>query len=613
MKKLFLAGIGILLTFSLVFLACSEPTEFTLNPGRLPEFRFETRVAEGGVLLSWEPVADAAGYEVWRQQTSNGQLESVRITVSDKSETSYADVKCHGNNLAVDVTYKYTVVALSRYPALAYSVYNEYQNSVETGAALLSSAQSRDVRFRAADLPDSISLNAVSALNLRLDKNYNILASWEADANPLVKYEVSFNNGGNIISHYSKNFDTISSQDNVVDVTVRKIIGDGNFYAPSAAKTESITVFRTNDSYTASDLFCAIRNENLNINIIFPVYDGIALENYKLQRIKLNAAGTQAAGARWESVSLAGAYISQYQNNGVYKAFDVVEVNSYYKYRLVVKYPNTDNIHAILIASLDTITNAGELTAPNVEEVIKNDLYDDYADDTIDDLEPFYYFRYNIEHDADYTLYRKQASGQNGAALPGNIKHDWVKVNIHDDDRKTTLTSETIKFTVPDGMARTKFDYKIVATGKGSKTGYRSAETTGNITGLQFSPSITPKNIPVNTPAEWYEIQQDRGVEFIGTRQNQAGTDTYEVFKLELDGLSSVGGIPLLREDEELTVEFIAHNGAPYTAPVKVTRSTTWYGPQGLNAITVPTADYYFAQPIPSDGGYYMRLHISAK
>ena len=183
MKKSLLFGVIVLLALGLAFTACEQPlTDYNLNVGHdsLSSPSLTVKKYPGGVLLTWEPVINTTGYQVWRQQTSPQQGPAVQLgTVTATGITRYADVKSLVNPLSAGSSYRYTVVAQSNSSTSGATVPNEVvQNS--------KSAQT--VSFNATELPDTITLEPVTGLTLKETAAGSLYASWAGDANPLVSY-----------------------------------------------------------------------------------------------------------------------------------------------------------------------------------------------------------------------------------------------------------------------------------------------------------------------------------------------------------------------------------------------------------------------------------------
>lgn len=83
------------------------------------------KVVTGGVLLKWEPVIDADGYEVWRVEKNKPEelIKSFNQTAYEDKDAGplggqfvYADIVSKSNVLKADTDYKYIVIATSTIP-----------------------------------------------------------------------------------------------------------------------------------------------------------------------------------------------------------------------------------------------------------------------------------------------------------------------------------------------------------------------------------------------------------------------------------------------------------------------------------------------------------------
>ncbi|MDR1302452.1 MAG: fibronectin type III domain-containing protein, partial [Treponema sp.] len=120
MRKSLLMGGAALVAFALVFGACdgsgydvtaTENIPSLSGPGNLKAVNDQ----EGVITLTWDPVYDAAGYEVWRK---TGEEPAVKLTKSSNKlfpteVNRFDDIISNTNVLKVNTAYTYTVVAVS--------------------------------------------------------------------------------------------------------------------------------------------------------------------------------------------------------------------------------------------------------------------------------------------------------------------------------------------------------------------------------------------------------------------------------------------------------------------------------------------------------------------
>jgi len=126
MKKnfFFLKGVlALALVFTLFFAGCEEesedapvvipPSKDVYLPG-ISNLNVTERVISTGVIFTWTPVIEAASYQVWRN--GGGQTGPRRLTTitqpDDKETVSYTDTRTATNELKLNSTYIYTVLAI---------------------------------------------------------------------------------------------------------------------------------------------------------------------------------------------------------------------------------------------------------------------------------------------------------------------------------------------------------------------------------------------------------------------------------------------------------------------------------------------------------------------
>jgi hypothetical protein len=113
MQKRILWGAAALVLL-LVFAGCSQPTDFTYSgasPGNPGSLRADNTY-DGLVLLTWTPVINVSGYEVYRYDTVD-KTPAKLLAKLDRGATFYADFVGENNQLVDGRNYEYTVVALN--------------------------------------------------------------------------------------------------------------------------------------------------------------------------------------------------------------------------------------------------------------------------------------------------------------------------------------------------------------------------------------------------------------------------------------------------------------------------------------------------------------------
>jgi hypothetical protein len=603
----------------------TAPGNTTVTPGTgsLPAFTLNSAVHPGGVLLTWDLVKDAAGYEVWRQANEGAVLLG---TVNDK--TKYADIKTRLNDLKAGIDYKYTVIAVSA-------------ASTSQGAApvvIQSSKAEKTVNFTAANL--EVTLTPVTSLSLAVTPYSRVLATWDADANPLVSYEI-FENEDFITTVDTPHYDFALRGGTVADVMVRKVLynneDDIAYYSPSEDVNAVITVFNKG-TYTVE----ARRDNNAQVQLILSDIPGTGLAPFTLSRYKYAASGAETP--TWTSVSLVGArLLANNDLTNVYEVYDTLPENSEtatFTYRLVGTYPGVDQLKSVvysdpLVPPLFNVMSLKNITLTPVA----NTTPPQSPNTSVDDLEAYYHLFHDVEADAEYAYFIKQVSGANGIPLPANEAYDWVPITIPAADKTTSRTSQTVKVTVP--AARTYYEFKVVATGTGSKAGYKNVEAKAGP--VQFRTPIRPVGFDFAAPGAVLEDEQayipeyftiilgtivgdaDDGITAVleGTQYNTDNNRSLRnVYSLSLTGLI---GVNLKRADEILDIELISTKGLPPQMVNNVNRSTSWTGievtPPATQTQNLDTLTYYFTIPTDTSGNSMgtdpiytvVRLHVTAK
>jgi hypothetical protein len=124
MRKSLLMGGAALLVLALVLSACNDGYNLTnTNTETIPKLSDPASLKavnehEGVITLTWDPVYDAADYEVWRK---TGDEPAVKLTAATPPNNLFAapggnrydDVVSDTNVLETDTEYTYTVVAVS--------------------------------------------------------------------------------------------------------------------------------------------------------------------------------------------------------------------------------------------------------------------------------------------------------------------------------------------------------------------------------------------------------------------------------------------------------------------------------------------------------------------
>jgi hypothetical protein len=203
MKKTLLANWAIvLLALAGVLIGCEQPTEYTVTETVTetipslsgPGNQKGVNDYEGVVTLTWDPVIDAAGYEVYRKTG-----DQPAVILGDASEISntgsfgYNDIVGANNVITQGTAYTYTVVAVSSHStSRGVDVVQNGQSTIYITPAKIPAKASYTV-------PAVTGLSAVAATDA--DGNNVVRVTWNKNASPAVSYKVFA--GGNDITSYS--------------------------------------------------------------------------------------------------------------------------------------------------------------------------------------------------------------------------------------------------------------------------------------------------------------------------------------------------------------------------------------------------------------------------
>jgi hypothetical protein len=138
MKKTFiLRGVSVfVLVFTLILAGCSDgykgvDVQDVLVINKFSDPVVTTKLITGGVLLSWAPITEAQGYEVWR--SGGGQAAAINLGCDVNKDGIYEcwDIVSLTNKLAANTQYTYTVYAV---PLSGASDIGKWEGKVTTGA-----------------------------------------------------------------------------------------------------------------------------------------------------------------------------------------------------------------------------------------------------------------------------------------------------------------------------------------------------------------------------------------------------------------------------------------------------------------------------------------------
>jgi hypothetical protein len=199
MKKALFMGGAVLLAFALVFSACNDAydlngtvTETETIPALAGPGNVKAVNNQAGVItLTWDPVYDAQGYEVWRK---TGEEPAVKLDgqyqnpLFSNGSNRYDDIISATNLLKEGVEYTYTVVAVS-------------SKSTSRGVEVVQNGISEPVTITptAANIPATTAYTVPKVANLAVaqvtlpDGNKVVQVSWDKNPNPGVVYRGEIN------------------------------------------------------------------------------------------------------------------------------------------------------------------------------------------------------------------------------------------------------------------------------------------------------------------------------------------------------------------------------------------------------------------------------------
>ncbi|MDR1986199.1 MAG: fibronectin type III domain-containing protein [Treponema sp.] len=247
-KALFLGGL-VLLAFAVIFSACTYVYDLNNPPNKEtetilslagPENLKAVNEQKGVITVTWDPVYDAAGYEVWRKtgETSAVKLNSPQNPLMTAGPNRYDDVISTTNLLVAGREYTYTVVAIS-----------SMSTSIPRSVEIIQNGTSSTTITPTANLPPQGSsvVSPVTGLEVKQetrpqDGTKVVRISWDKDDNPGVVYEGEFN--GN---HFNKDAVSLSPDGSkvVYDYTLNNL-------TPGEKYTAKVTAYYSTGYYPAA-------------------------------------------------------------------------------------------------------------------------------------------------------------------------------------------------------------------------------------------------------------------------------------------------------------------------------------------------------------------------
>ena len=220
MKKTLLIPIGILLVLGLAFISCSDPTDFTNEnisykgfdtldpPANVNAYLYEPT---GYIRVSWDPVANASSYLVYRKSVASGGLTAVVSKTVPAGDFTFEDSVSLSNQFRAGASYTYKVVAVSNWSSTNQTGLGWLNNTgIEDWVALQNSSKdSNSVSFSklpamGSELPKVTNVKLLKgntyAGSFPYAKTQNYILTW--DRVPGVNYIVSYGPAGGLGDQY---------------------------------------------------------------------------------------------------------------------------------------------------------------------------------------------------------------------------------------------------------------------------------------------------------------------------------------------------------------------------------------------------------------------------
>jgi hypothetical protein len=479
MKKTFLTStltVLAVLAMSLAVAGCEQSGGFDITenlasidgPRNLAVYKGadgKQAVTKGAVVLTWDLVVDTEGYEIWRK---TGDKPFAVVGQVSPYQNWFADTISKNNLLADNTKYTYRVIAVSSASTRSAVVQSGYSEVTLTTLA---------GQFPAAG---AAVVTAPANVNVVVQPNGKAQVSWDADPNPAVEYFIAKNSDtaehvGNF-AYNAKDYNYVGT-DNIINVALYAVVGDGFYYPPSAftyasvANTVKVLSSFNISTFNATRTVSGSHDTATEVTLTFTNV-GDAGYTYVIQRQKRDV-NHSVANAAWVDVSTADKVLV---NNGNWTVKDTVPVTESWQYRLVVQTatgvilanstpsvsiienPNTVILSSLSVSSHQTRVNTVPATGFD---------YDDSAYD--------FNIKFVTEEGASYAVYYRTRGDASGSTYDGTLLGDWVLIN----DYKAIAGIDGLKSInwTPEAATETpkyhqKYDFKVV----GTKTGKYSNE-----------------------------------------------------------------------------------------------------------------------------------------
>jgi hypothetical protein len=462
MKKTLLAKWAIvLLVLAGVLIGCEQPTEYTVTE-TIPSIRgpgnLKATVATGAVVLTWDLVTDAEGYEIRRKADVEGGTFAVIKPSVGNTISRYVDSISDTNPLTNGTRYIYQVIAVS---GAATRTVGVVQSGVSETAITTTATQ-----FPAKGTATVVS--PVTTPKVEVASNGKVLVTWTGNTNPAVQYEVIGNNSltvnGNTASGY------VSSSSGTYNAAIRAVLGDGTYYPASAAVYASAKY----DVRVLSDVSATIdaARESSGTKVVIKFKDVYGATDYILEKTQGSIDSSYygdilvPVSAVWTNVPTTAKVKI---DDSTWQVTDTVPVDQTWTYRLIVQtatgVSSPSSFKPVQAVTPDTVV----LDINSISGYKTREDDDWSANPTRLDTSSYdILIQIKAEPNAKYTVYRQVVGESNGTGSAINGDYEPV-TGLVDIAGAPSADNESgiLKLQYTPSVQRQQYNYKVV----GVKTG----------------------------------------------------------------------------------------------------------------------------------------------
>lgn len=348
-KKSLLLGLAAL-ALAMTYVGCQSP----LNPENvttteaIPSVGDPTNVQAkaypGAIVVSWDPVRDATGYEVYRRDNTT---QATVYWTQEVGNTYVADILSSTNPLVHDRSYTYVIIALS-----GQSTYTPSRAVLGEGGDIVWNGQS-SVTVRAT-VPSTYTVPALTGLSAAKVSSFSLIenstvdtelvkVSWTAlEYNPGVQVRIDYTFGGNLrgitqwaSSDVSNTLIPLVGGENTIYAGT--VFGDGTYF-PTPTRAQITQTFVSSVLPTPNE-FTITRDDGNTAYLTWTPVEGAA--SYEVYKAKAHNSGTSESAnitliGSWEKVDVSTAELVNEDGKWVQKVADAdVAIDKTYLYTLV--------------------------------------------------------------------------------------------------------------------------------------------------------------------------------------------------------------------------------------------------------------------------------------